>query len=33
MFRKLGLAIVVCLATGSSLFAQATASISGPEVW
>src|SRR5262245_54224176 len=29
MFKKVGLALVVCLATGSVLFAQATASISG----
>src|SRR5262249_36938230 len=29
MFKKVGLAIVLCLATAGSLFAQATASISG----
>jgi Carboxypeptidase regulatory-like domain/TonB dependent receptor-like, beta-barrel/TonB-dependent Receptor Plug Domain len=29
MFKKFGLAIVLCVATGGSLFAQATASISG----
>src|SRR4051795_2556870 len=29
MFKKVGLAIVLCLATAGALFAQATASISG----
>src|SRR3979409_763935 len=29
MSKRVGLAIVLCLATGGSLFAQATASISG----